>query len=262
MIFTYNDLSELVDKLYPDLKKRIRSMQITSVYGIPRSGIPLAVALAYKLNIPLVQKPDEKSLVADDYIDTSKTIMNYYDNLKVVIAMSDYTKEGGYDHYLLNKPIVDNDITFPWTDKIEKKKDGFRTLVKLYGDDRELVVDKMVEYWGDLLDGYGDVEFKLVEDELGFLTTMCETCTSIDEDYMIPFSVRVTLEYMAKREGVDSWSFREAVRKICHRLQTPNGILSDIYCRLSKKFKYIRTEVTVYHPVYGKMELAKTEGEK
>ena len=261
MIFTYDDMFELVGKLYPDLDKRVMSGQITSVYGIPRAGIPFAVAIAYKLNIPLTQRPYEKTLVADDYIDTGETIVKYYDNLKVVIGMSEYTKEEGYDHYLLNKPIVDDDITFPWTDKIEKKKDGFKTLIRTYGESRELVVDKMVKYWSELLDGYGEVEFKYTDAWNDYLTTVHERDTCIDEDYLIPFTVWVTLEYKSKRQDLDSWSFRDGVRRYCHRLQTPNGLLKDLYNAFNKKFKYMKINIEVFHPVYGKMVLVKEEGE-
>ena len=261
MIYTYGNLYEAVNKVAPDLLKRKNSGQINSVYGIPRGGIPLAVAIAFKIGVPIVERPHSKTLVVDDYIDTGRTITKFLDNIKFVLAMSDYTKEEGYDHYLLNKPIIDNDMMFPWNSKSNKKSDGFRMLTIAYGEDRDLIIDKMIEYWDDLLDGYGDVDFKYEKAWNDYNKTLHTKETCVDEDYMIPFSVWVTLNYKAKKEDLDSWSFRDGIRKICHRLTTPEGLLENIYNSFNKKFKYMNIEVKVFHPVYGKMELKKEEGE-
>lgn len=47
------------------------------VYGIPRGGCPIAVAVSHKLNIPLVKEPTTDTLIVDDISDTGKTLLDY-----------------------------------------------------------------------------------------------------------------------------------------------------------------------------------------
>mgnify|MGYP001174460278 CR=1 FL=1 len=44
------------------------------VYGFPRGGLCLAVALSHSLKIPLLQTPTTGSLVVDDVYETGKTL--------------------------------------------------------------------------------------------------------------------------------------------------------------------------------------------
>ncbi len=44
------------------------------VYGFPRGGLCLAVALSHSLNIPFLQKPKPGSLIVDDVYQTGSTL--------------------------------------------------------------------------------------------------------------------------------------------------------------------------------------------
>ena len=51
-------------------------MQLSGVYGVPRGGLCLAVALSHKLNIQLIEKPLKNSLIVDDIYETGITLSN------------------------------------------------------------------------------------------------------------------------------------------------------------------------------------------
>lgn len=44
------------------------------LYGIPRGGLPLAVALSHRTGLPLVSKPGPGVIVVDDIYDSGKTL--------------------------------------------------------------------------------------------------------------------------------------------------------------------------------------------
>lgn len=56
----------------------------TGVYGVPRGGLVLAVALSYALDLPLVPEPDRKTLIVGDITGTGKTLSAWPDNQRVV----------------------------------------------------------------------------------------------------------------------------------------------------------------------------------
>lgn len=51
-----------------------RQRKYRGVCGIPRGGLPLAVALSHHLGIPFLDKPRVGSLVVDDIFETGKTL--------------------------------------------------------------------------------------------------------------------------------------------------------------------------------------------
>ena len=56
------------------LAVRARSRDLTGVYGVPRGGLCLAVALSHAMDLPLLQSPDPDALVVDDVYETGRTL--------------------------------------------------------------------------------------------------------------------------------------------------------------------------------------------
>ncbi|KGG15536.1 putative PURINE PHOSPHORIBOSYLTRANSFERASE related protein [Prochlorococcus sp. MIT 0602] len=56
-----------------------RSKSLSGVYGFPRGGLCLAVALSHALRIPFLTKPKPYSLVVDDVCETGLTLNNVKD---------------------------------------------------------------------------------------------------------------------------------------------------------------------------------------
>jgi hypoxanthine phosphoribosyltransferase len=58
----------------------------TGIYTIPRGGYVPAGILAYKVNLPIVNKVTKGTLIVDDIIDTGKTLSKYKHNDKVALV--------------------------------------------------------------------------------------------------------------------------------------------------------------------------------
>ena len=56
------------------LAVRARSRDLTGVYGVPRGGLCLAVALSHAMDLPLLQSPEPDALVVDDVYETGRTL--------------------------------------------------------------------------------------------------------------------------------------------------------------------------------------------
>ncbi len=53
--------------------------KFSGIYGVPRGGLCLAVALSHKLNINLISAPKKNSLIVDDIYDTGITLNSFKD---------------------------------------------------------------------------------------------------------------------------------------------------------------------------------------
>lgn len=66
-----------------------RMAPLSGVYGLPRGGLPLAVALSHRLKLPLLQEPQRWCLVVDDVYETGRTLEPFREaEAHVVVWMS------------------------------------------------------------------------------------------------------------------------------------------------------------------------------
>ena len=68
--FTWSDF----DKSVIDIANKCRSIKFSGIYGIPRGGLCLAVALSHKLKINLISEPKKNCLIIDDVYETGTTL--------------------------------------------------------------------------------------------------------------------------------------------------------------------------------------------
>ena len=73
LYFTWNEFDRSVDHI----ADKCKNFKISSIYGIPRGGLCLAVALSHKLNIKITQNPIKYSLIVDDIFDTGHTLNSF-----------------------------------------------------------------------------------------------------------------------------------------------------------------------------------------
>ena len=115
--FTWSDFDKSVDYI----ADKCKFWKLSGIYGIPRGGLCLAVALSHKLDIQLIEKPSKNSLIVDDVFETGITLSNF----KHI--------EGAIFFVLVSKkkPIWWNTvkisnkkewIVFPWEDKKNELK--------------------------------------------------------------------------------------------------------------------------------------------
>ena len=116
--FSWSEFDKSVDYIANQFKFR----KLSGVYGVPRGGLCLAVALSHKLNIKLVEKPLKNSLIVDDVYETGFTLSNFKNiegaNFFVLVSKK--------------KPIWWNTVTlsykkewivFPWENKKNEVKE-------------------------------------------------------------------------------------------------------------------------------------------
>ena len=116
--FSWSEFDKSVDYIANQFKLR----KLSGVYGVPRGGLCLAVALSHKLNIKLIEKPLKNSLIVDDVFETGFTLSNFKNiegaNFFVLVSKK--------------KPIWWNTVTlsykkewivFPWENKNNELKE-------------------------------------------------------------------------------------------------------------------------------------------
>ncbi|MDO8627411.1 MAG: phosphoribosyltransferase family protein [Candidatus Diapherotrites archaeon] len=125
------------DKVVEEICSKLRGKKFASVYGIPRGGLPLAVALSHKLEIPLVWSEEELKqvlqrknsiLIVDEIIDSGKTMQKLIDLLsgknpelrkKVCVVAWFKRHNAEFVPNLFLEEIHGNEwILFPWEKKI------------------------------------------------------------------------------------------------------------------------------------------------
>ena len=73
--FTWSDF----DKSVEHIANKCKSLEFSGIYGVPRGGLCLAVALSHKLKVNLISKPRKNSLIVDDIYETGITLNTFKD---------------------------------------------------------------------------------------------------------------------------------------------------------------------------------------
>ena len=77
-MISYFSWSEF-DKSVEQIAKKSRFKEFSGIYGVPRGGLCLAVALSHKLKIELISEPIKNSLIVDDVYETGLTLTTFKD---------------------------------------------------------------------------------------------------------------------------------------------------------------------------------------
>ena len=67
------------DQAVTDLALQFNTTPMTGIYGVPRGGLCLAVALSHALQQPLLSDPDPDALIVDDVYETGRTLEALHD---------------------------------------------------------------------------------------------------------------------------------------------------------------------------------------
>ena len=73
--FTWSEF----DKSVEQIAKECKFLEFSGIYGVPRGGLCLAVALSHKLKIDLISEPIKNSLIVDDIYETGITLKKFKD---------------------------------------------------------------------------------------------------------------------------------------------------------------------------------------
>ena len=67
------------DKSVEHIANKCKFLEFSGIYGVPRGGLCLAVALSHKLKINLISEPTKNSLIVDDVYETGITLNTFKD---------------------------------------------------------------------------------------------------------------------------------------------------------------------------------------
>ena len=113
--FTWSEFDKSVNYIANQCKK----MKLTGIYGVPRGGLCLAVALSHKLNLQLLEKPLKNSLIVDDVYETGITLGNFK-NIEGVNLFVLISKKKPIWWKSVSLSLKEEWIVFPW-ENIENK---------------------------------------------------------------------------------------------------------------------------------------------
>jgi GTP cyclohydrolase IA len=147
------DVKALVQLLAPTRHKYL------GIYGVPKGGWPLAIALSNAMNIPLSESPNIDCLIVDDIIDSGATRNRFPDNDFACIhqkAESGYVASG--QTFGLKAPF--GWIVYFWEGTEEKSiEDSVLRQIQYIGEDAsreglQKTPARVVKAWGKLFEGY------------------------------------------------------------------------------------------------------------
>lgn len=92
------------------------------IYGQPRGGLCLAVALSHKMKLPLVLQPTQNALWVDDVVETGKTFLEAYDSNYDMYFASWFAKADKVIY--APEQLNENEwLVFPWENYKDAKED-------------------------------------------------------------------------------------------------------------------------------------------
>ena len=116
--FTWSDF----DKSVIHIANKCNSCEFSGIYGVPRGGLCLAVALSHKLKINLISEPKKNSLIVDDVYETGITLNNYKDieGAMFFVLFSKIKPKWWNSVFISEKSEW---IVFPWENTLDSQND-------------------------------------------------------------------------------------------------------------------------------------------
>ena len=107
--FTWDEFNKSVEHI----ANKCKFKEFSGIYGIPRGGLCLAVALSHKLKINLISEPIKNSLIVDDIYETGITL-NTFKNIEGAMFFVLFSKINPTWWNTVNLSEKREWIVFPW----------------------------------------------------------------------------------------------------------------------------------------------------
>jgi len=116
--FTWDEF----DKSVEYIANKCKLLEFSGIYGIPRGGLCLAVALSHKLKINLISEPIKNSLIVDDIYETGLTLTSFKDiEGAMFFVLFSKIKPTWWNTLFISKK--NQWIVFPWENTLTSKSD-------------------------------------------------------------------------------------------------------------------------------------------
>ena len=110
------------DKSVEYIANKCRFIEFSGIYGVPRGGLCLAVALSHKLKIELISEPTKNSLIVDDVYETGLTLSTFKDiEGAMFFVLFSKIKPTWWNTVFISKK--NQWIVFPWENTLNLKSD-------------------------------------------------------------------------------------------------------------------------------------------
>jgi len=110
------------DKSVEYIANKCKFLEFSGVYGIPRGGLCLAVALSHKLKINLISEPIKNSLIVDDIYETGITLKTFK-NIEGAMFFVLFSKVRPTWWNSVNISEKSEWIVFPWENPLNLQSD-------------------------------------------------------------------------------------------------------------------------------------------
>ena len=113
---------EEFDKSVEYIANQCKFLEFSGIYGGPRGGLCLAVALSHKLKINLISEPIKNSLIVDDIYETGDTLNKLRDiEGAMFFVLFSKIKPTWWNTVFISKKS--QWIVFPWENTLTSKSD-------------------------------------------------------------------------------------------------------------------------------------------
>ena len=123
--FTWSEF----DKSVEYIANKCKFLDFSGIYGVPRGGLCLAVALSHKLKIDLISEPIKNSLIVDDVYETGNTL-NTLKDIEGAMFFVLFSKIKPTWWTTVNISKKSQWIVFPWENTSNIKADRMDYLKK------------------------------------------------------------------------------------------------------------------------------------
>ena len=123
--FTWDEF----DKSVEQIAHKCKFLNFSAIYGVPRGGLCLAVALSHKLKINLIAEPIKNSLIVDDIYETGFTL-NKFKDIEGVMFFVLFSKIEPKWWNAVNITEKNEWIVFPWESILNSQSDRNEYITK------------------------------------------------------------------------------------------------------------------------------------
>ena len=116
--FTWSEFDKSVDHI----ANKCKFLKFSGIYGVPRGGLCLAVALSHKLKINLISEPIKNSLIVDDVYETGHTL-NSFKDIEGSMFFVLFSKINPTWWNTVFKSEKNEWIVFPWENTLTSESD-------------------------------------------------------------------------------------------------------------------------------------------
>lgn len=211
--------------------------KVGEVYGIPTGGVPLALMVAHRLNVPIASEftIGRATLLIDDLVDTGRTMLGYGET---GFRDAAFRKPWSPASLCPNATEIDEWLWFPWEHDAGDPENSVVRLLQFLNEDptRDGLIEtprRVVKALKEMTSGYDKniseilgVTFDVDCDEMVVVKDI--PFSSLCEHHMLPFTGTATVGYIPGTRVVGLSKIARLVDAYAKRLQVQERLTEQI----------------------------------